>query len=153
VAGVVCVDFFEVRAVGVEQCEQGGGDEDSPERPEDSEDDGGKDRRPDGDLGRSPHDVGLEQEAIEQGDDDVKDEHAERVLPVHPFNGGGENRSEQSEDRAEMRHDLKDGSEQRPEWSERDVEDVESDEPENADGERVEELGDGPVLERVAGNA
>lgn len=33
------------------------------------------------------------------------------------------------------------------------MQDVESDEPQCADGERVEELGDGPVLERVAGEA
>jgi hypothetical protein len=75
------------------------------------------------------------------------------MLPVLPAKNGGENGTEEREDGAEVGDDLQGRGEQRPEYRPGDAEDPETEEPEEADGEGILKLGDGPVLEGRGGDA
>ncbi len=52
-----------------------------------------------------------------------------------------------------MRYNLQSRGQQRPQRSPRHLERIKADQPEQADGDRILELGDKPVLKRAAGDA
>src|SRR6185437_13066481 len=56
-------------------------------------------------------------------------------------------------DRPKAGHDLQHSREQSPQWSQRDMEDVKTDQPEHSHGNRVLELSHGPLFERASGGA
>jgi len=90
---------------------------------------------------------------IEHGNLGIKPEHTERVLPIHPLDGCGENRAYQSQDRTKVGHDLQCCCDHRPHWSQRDMQNVKTDQPEQPDSKRVLELGNRPAFERPARGA
>ena len=84
-------------------------EQESPERKHEAEDEWDENRRPHGHSRNTAHDIGLEQEPIDHDDHRIKNDHVERMLPVLPTEGGGEDRAKQSEDGAEVRDDLQHG--------------------------------------------
>jgi hypothetical protein len=141
-------------AEGVEDGEQWRGDEDSPGRDEDAEDDGAEERRPPGDAGGAVQDVGADDEAFEDGDEGVEAEDEAEVPAVGVIGkGDGEDGADEGEHAAEAGDELEEGGEDGPEGSERDAEDLETDEPEGGYDEGVEGDGAAPVEEGAAGGA
>ena len=52
-----------------------------------------------------------------------------------------------------MRHDLEYSRDPCPQWGQGDVQNVESNQPQHSNGERILCLGNGPVLQRAAGGS
>ena len=107
-----------MRFVCIHDGEQRCGDEDSPKGPEHSEHNRREDRCPDWNLGRSPHNVRLEQQSIDNRDDGIEDQHTQRVLPIPPHKGSGEHGTEQAQNGTEVWHDLEYRRDGGPQWGE-----------------------------------
>lgn len=107
--------FLNSRPIRVHHCQQRCGDENSPEGPENSKNDRREDGSPDGNFGRSAHDVRLQEKAVDHHHDCIESQHAERELPISPGDSGGEHGSDEAENGADVRHDLKDRGQNRPE--------------------------------------
>jgi len=143
-------------AKGVDDGEQGRGDEDSPGWDEDAEHDGAEECGPPGDAGGAVEDVGSDDEAFEDGDEAIETEDVAEAVPVVAgLNGerGGQDGTNDGEHATEAGDELAEGSDDGPEGGEGDVEEFEADEPEAADDEGVEGGGAAPVEEGSAGGA
>src|SRR5438477_7017793 len=82
--------FCLVLFVGVDHGQQRRGDQNTPERNEDAQNDRGEDGRPDRHAGGALHDVGLEKKAVDDHDARVQHQHVKRMLQASPVDPGGQ---------------------------------------------------------------
>ena len=95
-------------------------------------------------------DVGADDEAFEDDDEAVESEDEAQAPLVVSAEGYGEDRTDESDHASEGGDDLEEATENCPEGSPWDVDELKADEPEDAHDEGVERGGAPPCNESVA---
>ena len=131
-----------------------GGARSTPQkRDDDAEDDGAEEGGPPGDACGAVEDVGLDDEAVEDGDEGVEAEEVAEAVPVVAFVDGeeeGEDGADKAEGGADAGDELAESANEGPERCPGDVQEPEADPPEEADNKGVEGGGLPPAEERAA---
>src|ERR1700757_913437 len=144
--------FCLVLFVGVDHSQQRRGDQDTPERNEDAQNDRSEDGRPDRHAGGALHDVGLKKKAVDDDDARVQHQHVKRMLQASPVDPGGQHGPEQAQYRTDVGHNLKNRSQDCPQRRPRNLQQVKTKQPETADCQRILRLGESPVFQGAAGD-
>src|SRR5206468_10976612 len=86
-------------------------------------------------------------------DNGVENEDVKGMFPVPPLERGGKGGADDPQHGANLGHKLEGCTEERPERSTGNANDVQSHEPEKSNRERILKLGDEPVLQRSPSHA
>jgi hypothetical protein len=147
----VCFGFLRWFAEGVDDREERWCEQDSPERNHHSQNQRNEERRPDGYAGDALHEHRLQQKLVDDDDDRVEAEQVEQALHVAAAEEDGEDRAEQADDRSEVGDEGHDPGDERPDGGERDMNEEQSDQPQDRAAEGLDGDGAPPVDEGLSG--